>query len=189
VSEPLLSKYANKSKKAWYFPDTNEKICGKCSTKTGIENFFKHRQTQDGWHSWCKTCCKESSQRSKEKKYSTFEGRVSTMLNCCKVNARARGNECTITKEDLTEAWEKQEGVCAYTGWDMTLAAAKFNSVSVERIDSSIGYTPDNTILVCRDVNRMKSNFGGELFFEMCAAITSHLGDENGNLAVEFNKN
>jgi len=61
-------------------------------------------------------------------------------------------------------------------------------TVSVERIDSKQGYTKENTVLVCIAVNRMKSNFSGEFFYFVCQAVVAHLGDNNGELAVDFVK-
>jgi hypothetical protein len=66
----------------------------------------------------------------------------------------------------------------------MTLESSKFNTVSIERIDSKIGYTKDNTILVCGSINRMKSDFGFEEFYNLCKSVTTFLSDENLNIQV-----
>ena len=84
--------------------------------------------------------------------------------------------------------WEAQGGKCAYTFFDMTTQASSPYSVSVERIDSAIGYTKQNTILVCFAVNRMKSDFDPLLFYEFCRGVVKHLGDKDGKLKVEFRK-
>ena len=60
----VIPTYANKNKRAIYFPETNEKICAKCGEKKSVESFFKHSATQDGWHSWCKACCKQGRWQS-----------------------------------------------------------------------------------------------------------------------------
>lgn len=39
-------------------PDTNTKRCSKCKTLQPLECFQKNRQTRDGFHTWCKGCCK-----------------------------------------------------------------------------------------------------------------------------------
>ena len=66
----------------------------------------------------------------------------------------------------------------------MTLIAKQLNTVSIERINSKIGYTPQNTILVCQAVNRMKSNFAYEDFYELCRDVTMFLSDDELQLAV-----
>lgn len=188
MSKPLRSKYANSTKRAFYFPDTNEKICAKCGVKTSTNNFFKHSQTQDGWHSWCKSCCKEGNKKSREKKYSSFEGRVTTFLRTCKHSALKRNNEFSLTRKMLLDMWEKQDGICVYTGIEMTTQPNFPYSVSVERINSNVGYTKENTVLVCNAINKMKTDLDPVLFFEMCSVVTKFLGDKNGNLNVEFIK-
>jgi hypothetical protein len=188
LDNPIKSKYANKRKRSFYFPETNEKICAKCQIKTHINNFFNHSKTQDGKHSWCKNCCKAANQKSKAKRYSSFEGRINTFLRSCKNSSQKRNQKFELTREMLITAWETQMGICAYTGIKMTTLPNTPYSVSVERINSSIGYTEDNTILVCNVINKMKTNLDPELFFEMCAATVNFLGDKNGKLAIAFTK-
>ena len=62
------------------------------------------------------------------------------------------------------------------------------HSVSVERVDNSIGYTEANTVLVCKAVNAMKSDLDAELFYDMCKAVVNWLGNEKRELDVEFVK-
>ena len=66
----------------------------------------------------------------------------------------------------------------------MTLEAGKLNTVSIERIDSNIGYTLENTILVCQAINRMKSDFEFDEFYELCRDVAQFLGDDKLNLAI-----
>jgi hypothetical protein len=64
------------------------------------------------------------------------------------------------------------------------LEAGKLNTVSIERIDSNVGYTPENTVLVCQAINRMKSDFEFDDFYDLCRDVAEFLGDDNLNLAV-----
>ena len=164
--------------------------CSKCKDvfPATAEHFFRHTQTKDGLHSWCKPCCKKGNERSRQKKYSTFEGRISTFLLSCKRSAASRGNEFSLTRHDFVEMWEKQSGLCVYTGIEMELQPGTLLSVSVERIDSSIGYTKANTVLCCNAVNRMKTDLDAEVFFDLCRSVTLWLSDKNLDLAVEMVK-
>ena len=164
--------------------------CYKCKGEfpaTG-EFFFRHSQRSDGMHSWCKSCCKEGSERSREKKYSTIEGRIPTFLVSCRNNAQKRGNEFDLTAQDLIDMWAKQEGTCCYSGFQMELQPNSPFSVSVERVDNSIGYTVENTVLVCKAVNSMKSSMTGEQFLMFCRAVANWLTDDDGQ-DVRFVKN
>lgn len=84
--------------------------------------------------------------------------------------------------------WDAQGGVCVYTGMKMELQPNTLLSVSVERIDSSIGYTPDNTVLCCNAINRMKSDLDAQTFVDLCRSVVLWLSDEKLDLDVEFVK-
>lgn len=84
--------------------------------------------------------------------------------------------------------WDTQGGLCAYSGMKMSLGANKPTSVSVERVNNNIGYTKENTVLICKAVNSMKSNMIGNDFFLWCKHVVEWLGDESNNQAVEFDK-
>lgn len=62
-----------------------------------------------------------------------------------------------------------QQGKCAYTGLILDVDTTKDrrrtpNAVSVDRIDSSGGYTPDNVCLCCMWVNKAKAESNVEEF-------------------------
>lgn len=160
------------------------KVCFKCKQTKTYGLFFKHNQTTDGYHSWCKECCNEGNKKSREKVNSTIEGRAKIFLQNAKKSAAKRNQEFALTIEDVVSFWKQQNEICAYSGRQMTLKAGKLNTVSIERIDSSIGYTPANTVLVCQAINRMKSDFCYNDFFELCKDVTNFIGDENQQLSV-----
>ena len=160
------------------------KTCSKCKKETDVEHFFKHKQTKDGFHSWCKSCCKEANLKSKDKINSNIESRAVVFLRNAKNSAYKRNNEFDLNVDDIVEFWNKQNKICAYSGVEMTLESGKLNTVSIERIDSKIGYTKENTILVCQAVNRMKSDFSLNEFFDLCKLVTTFLSDEDLNLSV-----
>ena len=166
------------------------RFCSKCHESypaTG-EHFFRHNERKDGLHSWCKSCCKEANKKSIEKKYASFEGRITTFLGSCKKSAEKRNQEFSLTRQDFLDMWEDQEGICVYTGLPMELRPNTLFSVSVERVDNNVGYTKDNTVLVTNAVNRMKSNMEGEDFFHFCKCVTLWLSNKELELDVEFDK-
>lgn len=160
------------------------KTCFKCKTSKPFGLYFKHAQTADGYHSWCKECCTSGNERSRAKKNSTIEGRAKIFLYNAQKSAAKRKQTFLLTVEDIVECWHTQWGVCAYSGRQMTLEAGQLTTVSIERIDSAVGYTPENTILVCQAINRMKSDFGFEDFYNLCRDVADFLGDDKLELAV-----
>jgi hypothetical protein len=160
------------------------KVCFKCKEKSSYEFFFKHNQTSDGYHSWCKKCCTEGNIKSRNKQNATIEGRARVFLLNAKKSAAKRNQEFSLTIKDIADFWNEQQQICAYTGREMTLLPSQLNTVSIERIDSKIGYTKENTILVCQAINRMKSDFEFDDFYEFCKDVAEFMGDENLNLSV-----
>jgi hypothetical protein len=160
------------------------KTCFKCKESKPIALYFKHCLTVDGYHSWCKDCCTAGNIRSRAKKNSTIEGRASVFLQNAKKSAVKRQQAFALTVDDIVGCWKQQAEICAYSGRPMTLEAGQLNTVSIERIDSAVGYTPENTILVCQAINRMKSDFGFEDFYNLCRDVADFLGDDKLELAV-----
>lgn len=160
------------------------KTCFCCKTTKPFSLFFKHRFTVDGYHSWCKDCCTAGNIRSRAKQNSTIEGRAKVFLQNAKKSAAKRQQVFALTVNDVVKCWEQQVKICAYSGRQMTLKTGQLNTVSIERIDSAVGYTISNTILVCQAINRMKSDFSLDDFHALCADVAKFLADDKLELAV-----
>ncbi len=88
-------------------------------------------------------------------------------LNKGKSSIIKHKNEINIDEKYLKELWEKQNGICPYTGIKMILPASTHKSQSIkslkraslDRIDSTKGYLKDNVEFVCLGVNLAKCNF------------------------------
>jgi hypothetical protein len=72
----------------------------------------------------------------------------------------------------IWELYNKQEGKCALTGWDISFNKLnRLNTVSVDRIDSTKGYLKTNVQLTNKLVNRCKLNCPEDLFYDICKSI------------------
>lgn len=86
---------------------------------------------------------------------------------------RSRDIPWDITIEDLDIQWERQQGRCAYTGWPLEFGTnSTEQTASLDRRDSSGGYTPDNIQFVHKDVNVMKTDLTEDRFLAICRTIT-----------------
>jgi hypothetical protein len=131
------------------------KFCPKCDRTKSVSEFHKgSKETKLGLSSYCKPCMAHWA-----KKYSSSSplGRMRVALNTAKSAARRKGLPCSIVLKELMEIWESQRGRCFYTEVLMSFAGDRVpESVSIDRVDSSKGYTLDNVVLCCNRVNLMK---------------------------------
>lgn len=92
--------------------------------------------------------------------------------------------EFDITGEDIYNQWLKQNKKCALTGLDIdfvninkgntTRKESKYDlicSASLDRIDSSKGYTKNNIQIVHKDINIMKNEYNQEYFISFCKKV------------------
>lgn len=92
------------------------------------------------------------------------------------LNARKHcGKNCdfNLTPDDLVELFDKQRGLCAYSGIPLQLeyVVHRSSNVSVDRIDSSGGYTKGNVQLVCRWINFAKGATPHREFLEQLRTL------------------
>jgi hypothetical protein len=103
-------------------------------------------------------------------------GRVSqTFYSRLVRGAEQRGLVVDVTKELLWELYQKQNKKCFFTGIPIQLNARdskEETTASVDRLDSSKGYTEDNIVWVHKDVNLMKNAFPIHRFLYLCELIT-----------------
>lgn len=94
-----------------------------------------------------------------------------------KRRAKQKGFECSITKDELKAL--RASGICAATGirfiWE---GPDKHNpwAPSVDRIDSSKGYTLENCQVVCWIYNWAKGNWHPDVVLEMAKALIKNEG-------------
>lgn len=87
------------------------------------------------------------------------------------INAEVRGIEWDVTFEELADILIQQDFKCALTGWPISAMEVNSNPASLDRIDSSEGYTPENVHWVHSMVNMSKQAYSLEEFIEMCRSV------------------
>lgn len=113
---------------------------------------------------------KEYYKRNKEKinkhNSTVFESRL---YSSCKSRANKNGYEFNLTLEDI-----KIPDICIYLGIPLTREYGNgklFSNASIDRIDSSKGYTKDNIQIISLLANRMKQNATKEQLIEFAKRV------------------
>lgn len=97
----------------------------------------------------------------------------------------SKGIEVTVTLEDLRNQWDKQNGVCPFTGLKLVISEYKkintnqITSASLDRKDSNKGYTKENIQWVSRAINLMKNDMSEEKTWELCKIISENYITKN----------
>lgn len=92
-------------------------------------------------------------------------------------NLKRRNHDVSVTIEDLKIQWEIQNGICFFSGVKLELSSyTKINknpiyAASLDRIDSSKGYTKDNIRWVSRAMNWMKNTMSDDMVYELMNII------------------
>lgn len=91
-------------------------------------------------------------QRTFTKKCRT-EANYTSYLKHLLISCKTRKSGCTLTLDDLLNQYHKQNGLCAICGVQMAHKQRTLFSISIDRIDNTLGYTPDNIQLVTKCMN------------------------------------
>ena len=108
----------------------------------------------------------------------TLEQKINKLITTAKASAKKRLNRgrkeagvITITIDDVLRILQKQKYKCVYTGVKLSWEYNNPYKASIDRIDSSKGYTPDNIQIVSFIVNQAKSNLDDKTFLKMVKQI------------------
>lgn len=94
-------------------------------------------------------------------------------------DAKKRNLEFSITIQEAWNKFLKQKRMCALSSSPIyfpinTTTNASNYTASLDRIDSSQGYTKNNTQWVHKDINMMKHKFEQNYFIKWCKKITQY---------------
>lgn len=92
--------------------------------------------------------------------------------------AKYRDNLGNLTLDDLKTQWEKQKGICPYTGIKLILPSYSKNKkhsihelASLDRTDSNKSYEKGNVVFVSTPINYMKNSMTEEETIAFCKKI------------------
>jgi len=125
----------------------------------------------------CTKCYGKRHNGSKNPNWKGFGDIPSSLWSRILNGAKSRNIEVTVDIEYVNGVWKKQNGKCALSGVDLTMEEfwsrdSWSNSPSLDRIDSSKGYIPENVQWVHPIVNIMKNRFDTETFITYCRLVT-----------------
>jgi hypothetical protein len=139
------------------------KWCSRCKEWKPLAAFNSCFNAWDKLNGQCRECAKKSNEHYEL----SWEGVYKRYSR----EAPLRGKTWALTIADLHTLWSQQSGLCAYTGQPLTFIRNDPNRVSIDRIDSTQGYTLNNVVLCGSRMNKMKNNMTLSEFISACRAV------------------
>ena len=157
---------------------TGRKRCADCGIEKPLSDFPKHKQQGDGFNPYCKICNSirakgyYENNKDKVKKYNQRSDVIARIDAWKRATPRHslsmkliaalqhRPTKNPVTVDDLMTMWRAQDGLCLLSDIRMTWKTGKTarTSISIDRKNSSLGYTKENVRLICWAINAFKGN-------------------------------
>ena len=124
---------------------------------------------------FCNKCRYKQNNENIKRRFDTWLKHAYNLLHN---HAKQKNVLFNITLIELKNLYEKQKGLCYYTGFSMlTIAGNGHNkyAFSVDRINPGKGYTKNNIVLCTRFANRVKANLSMKEYRKWVTALYSKL--------------
>lgn len=155
-------------------------------------NIKRNYNTKDGYHTYCKECnakrarefrlkYKEATGNSdyrgtgKIKDYPSGDRRLISAIRH-RISTAKRNNKRTdrpfnIEVGYMYELWKKQKGLCALTGFPMSLDGNTNIRLSIDKIVPELGYNEGNVQWTIFSANRAKGDLSEQDFLKLCRMV------------------
>jgi len=156
------------------------KVCRKCLTAQPVCDFGDDVGTKDGKRGECRACRAEYDRnrietprsralfKASQKRYAARTPRRA-LYQALRSALKRYPTDEPVTLDQLLDKFTEQSGKCALSGVEMTwsgkasiLGRVRPNSVSLDRVDSSKGYTVKNVRLICYCFNAFRGDMTDE---------------------------
>lgn len=144
--------------------DENFAKCSRCEEISSLKNWPMAREGKKHPYrlSYCRKCRKKQIHEALNNNLESF---ISHRYGHLRGRAKKEKVHFDMTKFDLLKIYDLQKGKCFYTDEILHINSGKGrlpNSLSIDRVDNSKGYTKQNVVLCTSRFNTIKSNMSLE---------------------------
>lgn len=150
--------------------DIIRKVCSTCKIEKLLIDFTSNRHMPSGYMTYCKDCNNKRNKR--------YRGDNVNLTRACKRvfgyisrRCRVKSMDVDIDHQYIEYLYNLQNGLCAYTKEKLEIGSNSNNTLSIDRIDSSLGYTKTNIVLTTWKVNNCKQDLSLQEFKELCKKV------------------
>lgn len=160
--------------------------CQDCSTECSLVDYV------NGDKPLCPDCQKKAKQEQNAKHH--IKARIreandpdfaqknlkTNLLERVKSASKRRPEGFALEPDWAVKQYEKQKGLCFYTGSKMKVGKGSGgDTISIDRVDSTKGYSPENCVLCCWVFNSMKRNLPLNQLEALCEAFLANKSNWN----------
>lgn len=179
---------------------TDEKKCTKCGILKVSDCFYKCTGGKYTMGS-CKEChrkysnsrCNNETVRQyyhknkiqiqaarKEKRNTDLNFKIKHIIRNSRQHSKVKSVSFTIDFDYLIKLYEDQNGLCAISNEPLEISGDRYlsNMLSLDRINSSLGYEEGNVQWVCVKYNMMKAHATMEEFINMCRKVVEKANEQ-----------
>lgn len=146
--------------------------------KHGVKRVLTLTSLYKGKTKGCDAC---GGERSSKRKFSGVGELSRGYFNKTKSSAKTRHLAFSMTMSQLWSLYLKQNRRCALSGVEISLKknyaavhGSRAQTASIDRIDSSKGYTKENVQWVHKHINKLKNDVNQEEFVALCASVVDY---------------
>lgn len=201
-SAPIKSRAAEASfftlKLKTIIPGRSTIMCENCGEVRKVGDFNAipeySKEIKGEWyvafHRACRFCSRKITAKKTDELYCPPEVQnfLRKKFSSQRLAAERRQILWVLCLDDLVDMWVRQGGRCSLSGVPLTIARGKAGrggraatSLSIDRIDSRVGYLRGNCHLVTSVVNIMKSDMSVAEFTRVCAAVVQTFNKNNSS--------
>ena len=157
----------------------NTKKCSKCQEEKNVNEFYYHKMRKH-YMSSCKKCntkeCNTYQRKQKKEKNIKFIANmraVGITRHCRNKNIKFSDN----LRDLIIQQWEKQKGLCFYSGRQMSISGdyhTNLDAMTIDKVNPSLGYVEGNIVMCCRIFNCMKQNLTYDEFMTHCKEVLEY---------------
>lgn len=156
------------------------KFCKECSITKPKDRFRIRKKGKERFHN---NICNSCSAAAVSEYRASWPGRAAELFRRAKERSPKNGVDCNLTKEFLLSMLLEQEYCCAVTGISLVsdtrghgVGFQNRYGASIDRIDSSGGYTTDNVRIVCNRINIALGDLTDDQFEEFAIGFVQNRG-------------
>lgn len=158
--------------------------CGRYLDETNFSPNGGANPVRNNRRSQCNECTNQKQREHLINLDDTSKLKKCLYLRCLTAKNRAEkhGWQFNLTADYLLDLWNKQKGICALSGINMTYAIKGGRiptNLSLDRIDGNKGYIKGNVQLVCMACNQIKSDMSDADMYYFCKKIIEHYENKN----------